>query len=774
MRSKIMTTIRQFMGSTSAVAMAALLAACGGGGGGGTSSSGQQAGSVAAAANGAGGGAAVAPAQGASGGAAASAPAAAASGAGGGGGVVANGACVGTAIAAPGSVLYAPSVPQPAVAGDVVGLNVQNTGSTESGAHIITTGQVFAAGQVLSTDALKATIVNTAAVTPVQMDVLSVWPDNSVKLASLAFSVPDVCANSQIQAMLSKTTASAAAPVSLAASAPSLSVTLNFSSGNYSGSTTIDLNARLQSSLISSPDYWLRGPLVTQARVDVPVPSGLPSTLHLTADVSVFSDGTSAVDMQFNDDLATIIPANGSVNPLAPLAPLVYTATVNLAGSAVTKQVSQSQYTSWHTTLNPNGFAALNVQHDIAQLKRSGAIMPYDLTTGVNNTVLQGYDQNILQSATFGLPLSTNGVTIYMPTTGGRGDIGVTTQYNTVWLLTQDPRAANVAMAQSDTAGAIPWNFKLSNGHWITQAEVTGSTIWAGYGASGANSGYAGIAYNQDTSVWTTDQGHQPNLSYVPYIMKAARWNYDRINAQAAYNLSNVWPDSLCVASTCDVILNGWGQVRSQAWGFREVQRAAFIAHPGTFEAGLFTQVVAHNWAYVQSQRAALSSKQGQLAGWYPGTYGDNTGSTTAEWQQDYLTSAITLAAVGGDTNAGLFLAWQKPWISGRFIGSGMNPHDGCTYNVIVANPANTSVYYNTWSSFEAATVAAGDSNGSGWTQSQGDYCRLARASISGALVLAPNDTALQQALTWLNGSDAPFIDQGSFRDDPTFNVVNY
>ena len=118
-----------------------------------------------------------------------------------------------------------------------------------------------------------------------------------------------------------------------------------------------------------------------------------------------------------------------------------------------------------------------------------------------------------------------------------------------------------------------------------------------------------------------------------------------------------------------------------------------------------------------------------------------------------------------------MLLTWNQNWVSQQFVGAGMDPHDGCTYNLMMFNSEN-SVPYNSWSTIESMTVAAGMSNGTGWTQSNGDYCSLARAALGGLLSVQPANIAAQQALNWLNRSGAPYIDQGSFQADPTFNVV--
>ncbi len=683
--------------------------------------------------------------------------------------VVVTPSCLGTATPAPATVLYAPTVPQPVTVSDIVGFIIQNTDTAASTTRITTFGQIFIAGKVQSTDTLIATFNGTQ--TAVQMDALATWPDGSVKLASIALQVPSLCANSQLPVLLSRTSTPVATTtsVSLTSTKPALSVTLQFTGGSYTGPKTVDLGVALQTSLASNPDYWLRGPLVTQARVDVPLADGQSastSTLHLTADVSVFADGSAMADVQFNNDITTVIPQSGTVNPQPALPALAYMATIKFQGVQTTQTVNQVQYTNWHAPVWSTRAPQVNVQHDIAQLETAGAVLPYDLTTGVNNSLLQNYDQGILKKAGFGLPLAANGVTTYMPMTGGRPDIGFTTQYNTVWLLTQDIRAAAVAVAQSNTSGAVPWNYKLANGRWLTPDVAT--TVWVD--GRGGPQGYSdGIANIADSSFWTPDSSHQPNLNYFPYLMTGDRWHLDRLLSQAAFNLVNSWPGYRCKTNKCNTVLNGDDQLRAQAWAFRELQQAAFIGPNTSPEVSYFNQTAIDNWGYVQIQQPLWASKQGEATGWFPGNYG---GGVTAEWQQDFLTGVAVMSALMGDTKARNFVKWQQPWLSGRFIGNGMNPRDGCVYNITVMDSSGSN-FLNTWVAIEEATVAANQSNGTTWSQSNGYYCALARSSLSGALVLTPADTTIQGALSWLTRAGAPYTDQAYFQSDPTFNIFS-
>jgi hypothetical protein len=649
------------------------------------------------------------------------------------------------------TLVFPAVVPQPSGPADLVGINLQNTGTATLTQHFVTFGQAFPKGAVRPAASLAGRFTDRTR--PIQMDVLATHPDGSVRFAALTTAYPQMAPGQSLGGVLSLQSSAAVPPVNLAALAPKLTVLLTLHTSTGTTTQTVDLGAALQRSLSSGKaDYWLRGPAASQARVDVPV----ANAFHITADITGYADGRILADVQFNNDIA-MGPKGGEVTLMA---------TIALNGQATTYgPLNQFQYQDWHVLLGQTD-VALNVQHDVAYLIRQGAALPYSLTTGVAATTLAQYAATA-GAAGFGKPLAVNGVTQYMPTTGGRGDVGYTTQYDSVWLLTQDMRAARLGLAQGDTAGAVPWNMKLADGHWLTPGDFP--KIWSDP-RGGPGSFTTGLTQHLNAPVagWTPDPAHQPNLAYVPYLMTGSRWYLDRLNAEAAFDLTWDWPTLRCTTAACDGVVNGGDQVRQQAWALREIVEAGWIGKPGTFEASYFAKAAADNWSWLHAQQARFTAAQGQATGWLPGDYG-NPGAT-AEWEQDYFTGIVVLAARMGDANAAAVANWQRNWVSGRFTAAGFNPHDGCTYNLMVAKPNGPDLA--TWAQIESATVAAGQSNGAGWGASDGDYCALALSALGGLLTVDPTDTGLQRGLAWLNAAKAPFTDQASFQIDPTFNVV--
>ena len=662
------------------------------------------------------------------------------------------------------TIVLPPVFPKPSAPQQVVGVIFLNTARMATPGGYVTFGQVFAPGTVQATDQLS--VVSGAAA---QMDALSLWPDGTVKLGAITAALPPIAAGISLPAMIAKGSVPGGLPVNLAGAAIALSVDLTFIGQTNLAPRHIDIGAALKAKLLRTPAYWLKGPLATQARVDV----GVTASLHLLADVTMYADGSIAADVQFNNDLT--MKASGGT--------LSYNANIVLGSSTYAyNNITHYQYQDWHAVLTQPSLPALNVQHDPAYLQSTGAVLPYNLALGVSDATLQIYAAMAAKPG-FGQPLNPNGVTQNMTQTGGRADIGWTTQYNTVWLITQDARAATVALAQGDAAGAVPWNMKLANGHWLNTVDYP--LIWVDQRA--AQNGLTGLtqwpvadaACCTEDNGWAPDAAHEPNLAYVPYLMTARRWYLDRLNTEAMWGLVTTWPalgtyqaSGRCAASVsvCDIVTASNNQLRAQAWSMREVVLAAWIGHPGSFEGNYFGTVATDNWKYILSQSAGLSAAQGDVAGWLPGTYG--AAFVTTPWQQDFFAGIAAWATLMGDSRAAQVLAWEHSFLVGRFTAPGANPYDGCIYNMYV-QASQTGTDLKTWADVEAATVAAGASRGTAWPAVVGDYyCQESAGVLSVLRRLSPGDPLAQQALTWLLGSQNPQINAAAYQADPTWSLA--
>jgi hypothetical protein len=510
------------------------------------------------------------------------------------------------------------------------------------------------------------------------------------------------------------------------------------------GGSTVVLDAAtvLQQALkAGTVSYWQTGQLATEGRVDVPI----ASSLHATLDITTYADGNTSTDIQFNNDYAM-----QSVGGTA-----VYNVTIQQNGSTVLQKnsISEYQYQTWHTVVSTNGPPQVNVVQDINYLERTGAVPNLDLTAGVDPSTLSA------EVITGNQILGPGDVTQYMPMTGGRPDIGPMPGWDAIWLMTQNQQAAQYALVQADAAGSVPWHFfDPKTGTYLSLNKYP--TLWADpRGTPTLTQQPSG------SSGWTPDAAHQPDLSYIAYLMTGDRYYLDQLNAQATFDEFSDWSSPRQNAQ--GLVANGYDQVRQQAWSLRDIDEAAWANPTGSVEQTTFAQLANNNWARLVSQISPWTQEEGQAYGYVPGGYGNGSGSAMAPWQQDYFASTAIQAAEMGNSDALTFLNWEANFLVGRFLNSanGFNPHDGVDYNLNVGNGAGTD--YQTWAQIEQATVAAGNSNGSGWAN--GDYAELAAQTLAG-IVTVTGSAAAMQAYNWLMSSGAPNI--MPYVTEPQFDIV--
>ncbi len=658
-------------------------------------------------------------------------------------------------------VFNAPVVSQP---GDIVGLAFQNAGAATLQGGITTFGQVFQAGDLPADSQLTARVGGVEVA--VQMDVKTRYEDGSVKMAILTMERPTLAAGQSVDVILHHGTVGSAAPgVDLAA------VTLGHSfvvdlAVTGKPPMQVDVLAALRQALADgTASLWQQGEFATQARVDVLVPN---TSMRMVFDVTAYASGEIAIEAQFNNDRA-MEAVGGRVD---------YTMKATMNGAVVREEtVSQYQYQNWHVAFSSGtedggqGLGSptsgwLNIRQDIDYWQETGAVPDYDTTIGVSDTLLSNYGRWVQNDPNWYEPLYNYNIQKQMGAAGGRPDIGLTTQQNAAWLMSQDARAASYAVGQAEAGSSAPWSYwDEANKTWVNTDNYP--KIWADYRAGTGKPGdptSTGLTQAPPgaSSGWDVNISHQPNLSYIPYLMTGERWMLDNLNAQATWSILFQWGVKNLSDGGIQLVDNT--QVRAAAWSMREIIGAAFANPDGSGEKAYFEKITEDNWDFIIANIPRWTEMQGEAHGWLPGLYQDRI----TPWQQDFFALVAIEAAARGDEKAKIVLDWMSNFLIGRFTSEalGFEMRDGAQLAIRVADSSGN--WYKTWAEIGAGSAAWGWTNGNDtWTQSNGYYPQLALATLAGLYRVMGNEAAKEAYLNVLS-ERPPYTDITSQQTDPT------
>ncbi len=660
----------------------------------------------------------------------------------------------------------APSVPQPSGSTDIVGMNLQNPTSTSIPSGPVQFGQVFKEGD-LGGNSGVALKVNGSTI-PAQIDVKTRHADGSVKFGVVSAVAPTLSANTANPSML-MSAAKSGTPISLSSlSGLDMDVTIAIQGG---GTFTYDLASIFARELAAGKvTYWRQGPIVTEGRIDIYV----TSSLRLVVDLAKYSDGTYWADIMFNNDRA--MTATGGT--------LRYAATISNDGRTVVSHptLTHYQYQQWHQEVwSKPASAEINVQRDVPYIISTGAVANYDLTNGVDQSLINRMNEAV-SSANWNKPFEANWIAKAMGMAGGRPDIGVHTLWNTAWIMTQHPISAKMGLGQANGAAAITWHYwDAANNTWLNTDHYP--KLWIDgrgepAGVPGDRNSGRPTQLPADGHGWGPDSSHQPSLNFVPYLFTGKRYLLDQLNAAASWNIMSSWPSGEEYGNARfhekGIIVSSAFEIRGGAWGLRGVIQAAWANPDGSPEKTYFTKISNNNIEWLKSQMASRTTLQGDIHGYNLGyAYWNN--QAMSPWQNDFLLSTLVQAYNFGFTNVKPYLEWSKNWYVGRFMNAdnGFNPRDGVNHN-IPNNPRQPTGEYKRLTSWRdmGAHGIAWDSNGfSGWTQSNGYFGQLGIMSMA-LLADTLGDENAKKAYAWLKTAQPSYTDAANMSKEPTFNIV--
>ncbi|MFK3739385.1 hypothetical protein [Massilia sp. TN1-12] len=589
----------------------------------------------------------------------------------------------------------------------ITDVRIQNTDPVTAQTNVpFTFGQVFAAGQVKSADALSARLED-GTVVALQMDVKATHPDGSVRHAVVSGILPNVAAGGQRTVSLVKggNAPAAAMPASvgdLMRNGMSFSFHAKINGTDYYASADDLLKS-------TTPTSWLKGGVANEWQVATPLRTADGTQHpHLSARFAIRYYGAikkARIDMTVENDWAyEPSPQN-----------FKYDASVIMNGKSVYSNagLNHLHHTRWRKIFWFSGTEpkvasepSIAIKHNTAYLIASRAVPNYDQSLVIPEQALA--DMQTRWNGIGKEPMSTGLITYYMPMTGGRDDIGLLPAWGATYLLSQDSRAREITLRTADLAGSFSSHYRDKNtGRPVSLLDypymtIAGRSTDTGNPATGKYEAFPGCGGDCSTPN-THDVAHQPAMAYLPYLVTGDYYYLEELQFWAMYNAFSTNPgyrDNIKGIMSSE-------QVRGQAWSLRTLAEAAYITPDTDSLKKAFTDIINNNldWYNKTYTDNASANKLGVIVNGYALGYDNNTG--LAPWQDDFFTAAIGHAAELGFTKATSLLAWKAQFPIERMVGKGACWIDAASYSLRVRSADGAPFYSTIGEAYAASHDAA-------------------------------------------------------------------
>lgn len=275
---------------------------------------------------------------------------------------------------------------------------------------------------------------------------------------------------------------------------------------------------------------------------------------------------------------------------------------------------------------------------DLAFLRMTGAIPNYNPKLELAADAVRRVQARYKRS-----PQGLMGHTIvdpYMPATGGRPDIGPIPQWDTLALLTNNPRALNLAREVDDSSAVWPVHLRSAvTGKPLSPERYPHATI-----QNRSMAGNPMPCWQHDCRIRWPKTGiplvpnvaHEPAMNYVPYLLTADPFYLEELefwNDWNALSLNTGYREGSKV-----IFLNVHSQSRAMAWQLRTLSDLLFVLPRDSAQYHYWSSVLRHNRNavmrnWIKRQRLPEPILPGQYGAYYSRTHGDMTPG-----QEDFLT----------------------------------------------------------------------------------------------------------------------------------------
>jgi hypothetical protein len=384
-----------------------------------------------------------------------------------------------------------------------------------------------------------------------------------------------------------------------------------------------------------------------------------------------------------------------------------YDAQILVGGKTVYSKPTMTHYhhARWRKLFWWNGSAPeVNVKHNTGYLIASRALPNYDQSLSIPETALSGLTARWTGSAIE--PMGTGLAVPYMPTTGGRGDIGLMPQWASMYLLSMDRRARDVTLGTAELAGSYSAHYRDKNtGQPVSLIDYPYMTVLGRAGDTvnpATNSSEAFPACASSTacqSPYTHDVSHQPAFAYLPYMLTGDHFFLEELQFWGMYNVFSSNPG---YRENIKGLLKS-DQVRGQAWGLRTLAEAAYITPDNDRLKEHFNRILDSNldWYNENYPLNANANQLGVLVDGYAIVYENGRG--IAPWQDDFFTSAVGHAHELGFAKATTLLKYKAKFPIQRMVGQGACYINGAMYKMMIRDSASSPLYTTIGQAFSAS-----------------------------------------------------------------------
>ena len=242
----------------------------------------------------------------------------------------------------------------------------------------------------------------------------------------------------------------------------------------------------------------------------------------------------------------------------------LYDAEVRFGRQVVFSQaaIEQTVQTRWRKVFWWSTPADVYVKPSLAYLKKARVIPNFDESTvSLDDTFGRVYARYASSNRN---PMGTGIITPYMPTTGGRGDLGVLPDWAVRYLLSWDKRAYDMTMMSGDLAGSFGMHYRNEKtGLPATTEEFPYISTHSNYVGRPGNLELPDTGGYRDPNV--AQSAHEPSLDFIPYLVSGDKYYLEELEFWSQANSWGTAPENHGFKDG----LVSWDEVRGQAWSLR-------------------------------------------------------------------------------------------------------------------------------------------------------------------------------------------------------------